>query len=88
MVFETDGAIVMYGRKDKGLWEFGGRKKERPWESRVDNIKMGLTQIICEVINCVYIGDYKGQLAGSCEHGDVPSYFKRCCNFLDQLKNC
>ena len=58
MVFETDGAIVMYGRKDKGLWEFGFRKKERPWERCLDIIKMGLTQIIFDFVNWVYMGEY------------------------------
>jgi hypothetical protein len=66
----------------------GKRPLGRPgcrWE---DNIRMDLKDIRLDWIALDASGSGYGPVAGSCEHGYVPSGYIKGGEFLDQLSDC
>jgi hypothetical protein len=46
-----------------------------------DNIKMGLNEIIWEVVDWIDVAQDRGQVAGCCEDGNEPSGSLKCGDF-------
>jgi hypothetical protein len=72
---------MLVGRRDER------RPLGRPTHRWEDNIKMNLPQVGWEGrmhLSCSGLG----QMAGSCEWGNEPSFLMKCGEFVDLLRTC
>jgi hypothetical protein len=76
------------GDEERCVQDFDGetrrkRQRERPRHVGEYNIKKDLRGIGWEGMDWIHQGSGYGQVAGSCEHGNEPSFFIKYGEFLD-----